>query len=375
MTEPKAAHCPITLSRDRVRTMIRLIRALYDVQRLPQYRQRVTPILPESARLDPGHDAVMMGYDFHITPEGPRLIEVNTNAGGALLAWQAQQKLGASPFSFHGRRNRILDSFMEEMRLFSQGRKNRPEYLVILDEEPEKQFLYDEMQAFCGQFVAVGIPSAVVAPEALEVRDGFLMHQGKRVEMIYNRHCDFYLESAAMSHVRAAWLERRVCLTPNPRVYGLLSDKRRMIQWSDPEFLAGLGLAPGQRELLLELVPRTRLMAREDPVQLWRDRRHWVFKPFASHGGKGVLLGRTISRTRFDALNAGETLVQRLAPPSQTRCPDREQPVKIDFRFFVYRRRILGIGARIYQGQMTTLREPGSGYAPVTLIQPMPSTG
>lgn len=26
-----------------------------------------------------------MGYDFHVTPEGPKLIEINTNAGGAFL--------------------------------------------------------------------------------------------------------------------------------------------------------------------------------------------------------------------------------------------------------------------------------------------------
>ena len=28
---------------------------------------------------------VFMGFDFHITASGPRLIEINTNAGGALL--------------------------------------------------------------------------------------------------------------------------------------------------------------------------------------------------------------------------------------------------------------------------------------------------
>jgi hypothetical protein len=26
-----------------------------------------------------------MGYDFHLSPDGPRLIEINTNAGGAFL--------------------------------------------------------------------------------------------------------------------------------------------------------------------------------------------------------------------------------------------------------------------------------------------------
>ena len=28
------------------------------------------------------YGALLLGFDFHITPEGPRLIEINTNAGG-----------------------------------------------------------------------------------------------------------------------------------------------------------------------------------------------------------------------------------------------------------------------------------------------------
>ncbi|MBF0147073.1 MAG: hypothetical protein HQL84_13185 [Magnetococcales bacterium] len=368
MTELDAVHCPVTLSRKQAGTIVRFIRLLHHLHRLPRYLDLVTPLLSESARFEPGHEAVMMGYDFHITPDGPRLIEVNTNAGGSLLAWRAQQHANGHPFPLHGRRNRIMDSFNEEMVLFSRGHKQKPEHVIILDETPERQFLYHEMQTFAALFAQSGIRASVTAPETLEVQDGFLFHQGQRVDMIYNRHCDFYLDSSAMAPVRAAWLAGRVCLSPNPRTYGLLSDKRRMTLWSDPQVVASLGLSPAQQRLLLDIVLQTRLMAGEDPALLWRERQHWVFKPVSSHGGKGVLLGRKISRARFDALVPGETLVQRLAPPSLTRCTDREQPVKTDFRFFVYRHRVLGIAARVYQGQLTTLREPGSGYAPVRLV-------
>ena len=40
---------------------------------------------PALARHDFGPAGALMGYDFHLTPSGPRLIEVNTNAGGAFL--------------------------------------------------------------------------------------------------------------------------------------------------------------------------------------------------------------------------------------------------------------------------------------------------
>ncbi|MBF8274818.1 MAG: hypothetical protein HW380_3923 [Magnetococcales bacterium] len=340
MKELNAAHCPVTLAPDHAKTMIHFIRLLDHLHRSQDYLNLVTPLLPESALFDPGHDAVMMGYDFHITPQGPRLIEVNTNAGGATLAWQAQASGNGNPFPFHGQRNPIMDSFNEEMVQFSKGQKQQPNQVIILDEDPEKQFLYNEMQTFVSLFTQRGIRTAIAAPEALELQGDALFYQGKPVDMIYNRHCDFYLESQPMAHVRTAWLKHQVCLTPNPRIYGLLSDKRRMTLWSDPQIVATLGLTPEQQQRLLTITPLTRTMASLDLSTLWQDRRHWVFKPTTSHGGKGVLLGRKISKARFDTLIPEQTLAQHLAPPAIIRCPDREQPVKTDFRLFVYRRKV-----------------------------------
>ncbi|MBF0422223.1 MAG: hypothetical protein HQL73_04455 [Magnetococcales bacterium] len=365
MNELKSAHCPVFLPQGPVKTMIRFIHALHHLQQTPSYQTVVDPLLPDTARFDPGHEAVMMGYDFHLTPEGPRLIEVNTNAGGALLAWQAQGR----PFPYHGHRNQIMDSFNQEMLLFSQGKKLKPSSVIILDEEPEKQFLYNEMQAFAQQFAARGIQAAIVPPETLELReDNTLSYQGLRVDMIYNRHCDFYLQSEAMARVRTAFLNKRVCLSPHPRAYGLLADKRRMIPWSDDSILSTMAISPQQRRLILAVTPQTRILDTLDRSNVWQERRHWVFKPVSSHGGKGVLLGRNISKTRFDALIPHQTLAQRLVPPALRRCPDRDQPVKTDIRFFVYGKKILGVAMRIYHGQITTFREPGSGYAPLRLL-------
>lgn len=369
MSELDAANCPVALPKHHVRTMVRAIRLLHHLHHLPGYLEIVTPLLPECARFDPGHQSVMMGYDFHLTPEGPRLIEVNTNAGGAFLAWQSHGPKAKNSFPLRGKRNQIMDSFNEEVRLFSNGQKNKPVHVVILDEDPERQFLYNEMQAFAALFVQSTIRTAIVPPESLELRENILFHQGIPVDMIYNRHCDFYLESEPLSPIREAYLNRQVCLSPNPRTYGLLSDKRRMILWSDRQILEKLGLSHAEQLFLLKIIPQTRTMACLDLPTLWRDRRHWVFKPVASHGGKGVLLGRSISRARFDALVPNQTLAQRLAPPTVIHCPDRPQPMKTDFRFFVYGRRVLGIAARIYHGQITTFREAGSGYAPVRLVE------
>ena len=69
--------------------MLKLLKISWKLLNSPAYRQQIAADLPESARFCPGNAAVMMGYDFHLSDQGPRLIEINTNAGGAGLALRA----------------------------------------------------------------------------------------------------------------------------------------------------------------------------------------------------------------------------------------------------------------------------------------------
>lgn len=43
------------------------------------------------------YGALLLGFDFHISPEGPRLIEINTNAGGLATVFSLVSRL-FSPF-------------------------------------------------------------------------------------------------------------------------------------------------------------------------------------------------------------------------------------------------------------------------------------
>ena len=54
------------------------------VMHSPVWREAVLGQAPDIARLDHGPAGVFMGHDFHVTDDGLRLIEINTNAGGAL---------------------------------------------------------------------------------------------------------------------------------------------------------------------------------------------------------------------------------------------------------------------------------------------------
>ena len=357
----------VLLPRAALLEMVRVLRTLFRLGGLPAYRELVRPLVPQAARFDPGHDGIMMGYDFHLTDQGPRLIEVNTNAGGGLLAYQAQS--GRSGFSRSGRdrfRENFLASFYEE--LSHHGGRSRLARIAIIDEAPEEQFLYQEMLAYAELLRAEDLDAAVVEPGELQADAEGVRLKGEPVDLIYNRHCDFYLESEAMAGIRAAYLAGKVCLTPNPFVYGLLADKRRMILWSDPQALAALGLSPRAVDLLQRTVPQSRLLAEVDAEQVWQDRKDLVFKPVTRFGSRGVLLGRKISRKRFNELPPAETLVQQLVPPSQMTPEGDAQEMKVDFRLFAYRDRLLGVAARLYQGQVTNLRTPGGGYAPVRIV-------
>lgn len=345
--------------------MLRLVRSLFHLQQLPEYRARIRADIPEVARFDPGHDAVMMGYDFHLGPDGPRLIEVNTNAGGAMYAYRAafpdhpDNSLPGGRFI-----ERFLATFHEEWRRFAMT--TRPlQRIAIIDETPADQGLYPEMATLCNLFQSNGIDCSIHDPGDLETDTTGVRINGERIDLVYNRHCDFYLEQPDMAGLRAAYLAKTVCLSPNPFVYGLLADKRRMALWSDEEEMAGLPLSEKTTQILRETIPRSTLLADLDPEELWTRRKSLIFKPVSRFGGKGVLAGRSISRKRFRELDPAGTLVQDEVPPSLTETA--EEDFKTDFRLFVYRNHCIGIAARLYRGQVTNLRTPGGGFARVQI--------
>ena len=79
------SHAPVFLPKADRDAMQAIVRAIEAAALLPAYQDAVLGWAPPIARIDHGPIGAFMGYDFHLTPEGPKLIEVNTNAGGAYL--------------------------------------------------------------------------------------------------------------------------------------------------------------------------------------------------------------------------------------------------------------------------------------------------
>ena len=79
------AESPVFLSRDHVDQMTEIIGSIEKVVAHKAYQNLVLECVPEIGRRSHGPRGVFFGYDFHLANDGPKLIEINTNAGGALL--------------------------------------------------------------------------------------------------------------------------------------------------------------------------------------------------------------------------------------------------------------------------------------------------
>ncbi|MDQ5918404.1 MAG: hypothetical protein QG660_1516, partial [Pseudomonadota bacterium] len=65
--------------------MAELVAAIEDIVVLPAWQEKVLGWAPASAHRPSAARGVFLGYDFHVGDNGPKLIEINTNAGGGLL--------------------------------------------------------------------------------------------------------------------------------------------------------------------------------------------------------------------------------------------------------------------------------------------------
>lgn len=346
------------------RAMAEIIHAIESVIALPAYREHALAQAPEIARLPTRARGVFMGYDFHLTETGPKLIEINTNAGGGLL--------NAYLLAAHGHperagqvREAFVAMFREEWRL---ERGDAPlRRIAIVDEAPAGQFLAPEFALFKELFEAHGMAAVICDPGELEVLDGRLCHAGQAIDLIYNRLTDFALDATVNRKIRSIFESGGVVLTPHPRAHALYADKRNLMLLSDDAALQRLGVAEGVRKTLLAGIPRTVAVRPEEAEPFWAGRKRWFFKPPAGFGSRAAYRGDKLTRRVFEEILHGGYIAQEIAPPSEHVVPvdGGEATMKADIRCYVYDGHIQLIAARLYQGQTTNFRTPGGGFAPV----------
>lgn len=268
---------PVFISDSQTQRMADVVRAIESVVALPAYRSRILDGAPAIARHDPGGaKGVFFGYDFHLRGDAIGLIEINTNAGGAMLnavmarAHRAccldREQLAVSAAGAAILEGDIVEMFRTEWKL--SGRDSPLQTIAIVDTDPQQQYLYPEFLLFQRLFERHGLRAVISDPSELNLRDGVLWHGEVAVDLVYNRLTDFMLESPASGALRAAYLEHAIVLTPHPQAHALFADKRNLALFSDAGQLQALGVPQQVQEILPANIPHTEVVDGADGERL-----------------------------------------------------------------------------------------------------------
>lgn len=337
------------------------------VRSVHELRRRLSP--PELSRshrdvVNPGNYSTMMSLDFHVDESDElKLIEINTNAAFLIIGWEMYRfrRLENPVKSFSP--DRWKADLEEEMKLnrirFGKAAPSGALRIAISDEDPEQQRLFVEFLVAREWIRSWGWQA--------EIRDFKNVTADPRPDLVYNRSTDFYLAQPQSRAAKEAFLSGDICFSPNPFEYSLLADKERMIEWSRPGFLEALELPEESLKALRSILPNCVDLSAETAEELWARRKHLFFKPKREFGSKKAFRGASISRKVFDEMTGEDMLAQDFIPPKEIEFRSPEGPLKLkyDLRCHFYQDRLEGVIARLYQGQVTNLKTPYGGFAPV----------
>ncbi len=370
------SNVPVFLPAATLAQMQQVVAAIEAVAQIPAYREAVLGWAPPISHPDHGPKGALMGYDFHLSDDSPKLIEVNTNAGGAFLnavLARAQTICCAARMPLvedglvAGFEAQAIAMFRAEWQ--SQRGTAPLGRVAIVDDAPQDQYLYPEFVLVQQMLARHGIEAVICDPVDLVMQGPALMVNGQVVDLVYNRLVDFDLSELRHTALREAYQTGAVVLTPNPHNHAVLAHKRNLTLLSDPVALAALGVPPDLVEQL-KSIPQTRMVTPDNADALWQGRRQLFFKPVSGHGGKAVYRGDKLTKSVWADITHADYVAQALATPSQRmiQWDGVATQRKVDVRLYTYDAKPLLLAARIYQGQTTNFRTPGGGFAPVLIL-------
>jgi hypothetical protein len=369
------ASLPVFIAPHHLEQMTQLVEAVEQVVASPVFQRAALSWAPPIARFDPGPRGGLLGYDFHLTDAGTQLIEINTNPGGAFLnavLARAQRAcctgaagLAIAPRDTADVEQALLDVFEKEWRLQRETLALRT--IAIVDDAPERQYLYPEFLLVRQLLKRRGIDAIICDPSDLITSGGRISYRGTPIDLIYNRLTDFSLQLPAHDSIKLAYLAGDVVLTPHPRAHALYADKRNLTLLSDSSFLHSTDVPDEVVATLLNSIPHTELLTAENRDAMWRDRRRLFFKPAAGYGSKATYRGDKLTKRVWEEIAGGTYVAQSLVVPSERQIVDAAGPatLKVDVRNYAYDGTVKLVAARLYQGQTTNFRTAGGGFAPV----------
>lgn len=330
----------------------KIVQAFFRLRNHPNYQLFVRSQTPDLEIKK--NFSILMSYDFHLTADGLKLIEINTNASSSLLFTHLYEMQGFASAAWGGSFLTEIKSTFETELNFLQS-VTTPQACII-DEKPLEQKMYIEFELYKSLLKSWGW--------GCEIQDIDLLREPQNFHFIYNRSTDFYFEKHPA--LKKLYEESNICFSPNPHEYALLADKQRMIDMSIENHHHAWGTPPADRDLILQTLPKCFDSATTEMEELWTKRKNLFFKPKSAYGGKMAYRGSSISRKTFETMKPGEFLAQEYIPAPELSNGD---DFKFDLRFYAYQDRIQLVGARVFKGQLTNFREVGSGIATVEFKQ------
>ena len=315
---------------------------------------------------------IFMGYDFHLQNNNenknitPKLIEINTNAGGAFL------NLCLLNAIYKNDKNNVADKlanefvamFKNEFAIFSNNQKNL-QTIAIVDENPSEQFLYPEFE-ICQKILAKNnIQTIISSPENLSIQNNNLYYNNSiKIDFVYNRLTDFYLHSNAKNNaLLTAYQNDFAAISPNPKIYDLYANKNNLINLSNADFLDNLNIDNQSKNILLKHIPKILKVKNNDTEYLWKQRKNLFFKTAEGYGSKAVYRGDKLTKKVFaEIIESDAYLAQEIIPPSEHLLKNINAVMKADFRCYCYNGKIQLVAARLYQGQTTNFRTENGGF-------------
>jgi len=316
--------------------------------------------------------SVLMGYDFHITDSGVKLIEVNTNAAGALFGiLDEYERFPQKSELYEKRIKKLAGSFIEDFTLWKEGAGIERELktIAILDENVNEAYWNPEFKLYQSLFQEMGLKGIIADASEVKLEKNDLVVQGEKVDMVYNRYCDFYLKSEKAKLLHTAYTKNYACFSPNPFEYHLTANKDVLVLFSEEKNDNRWEISPSERKFFDSFIPKTYLLNSFHEEEIIRMRKKFFFKPRSHYGGKGVYRGDKITKKKIQEIENDDYLMQELTNPSTITVKegDMEEVYKVDYRFFVYQGEVFHYSSRLYQGQVTNFRTKGGGFAPVII--------
>lgn len=274
-------------------------------------------------------------FDFHLTQDGPKLIEYMAIPAGMVAIMLIAAKEYAKIYGFEFSENDVLYLQDEYTKSFTLGKN-----VAIVDVEPQKQITYPEFLCLREMWEKRNHKVTIVDPKDL----------GK-TNTIYHRITAPDLEDERLASYRALCIKQPELFDPHP-IDWYLGDKNSLVTLSAQKEIPAL--------IQKTLIPTKHIKEFTD----WDHAKEYVFKPTSSHANKGVLI--YASKSRIKELMNQNYVFQKRVDANSIPYPNKE--MKYDIRVCVFNGKPAFTYARVYQGMITKLKEPGTGFAPVFFV-------